>query len=119
MVTAPMLQQGITVELPEVEAAPIEVTEDNEPLIVSINAAGELFMNLGETPDQPITEQELLRRTAAIVTVNPNTPVLIKGDQALNLGIFARVLALLQRAGATGIGILTETPDDLPELTPE
>jgi biopolymer transport protein TolR len=119
MVTAPMLQQGITVNPPDVEAAPVEVTEDNEPIIVSVNAAGELFMNVGETPNEPITERVLLDRMVAVLNVNSATPVYVKGDEALTLGPFARVMALLQRAGATNLGILTETPADLPEVAPE
>ena len=119
MVTAPLLQQGITVNLPDVEAAPVEVADDNEPVIISLNAAGELFMDVGDTPDEPIAEQVLLDRMAAILRVNPNTPVLMKGDEAATLGPFTRVMAMLQRAGAANLGILTETPDDLPELAPE
>jgi biopolymer transport protein TolR len=119
MVTAPLLQQGITVELPEVDAEPVEIADDNEPLVVSINAEGELFMNLGETPDQPIAEEELLRRTRAVVNANAETPVLIKGDAAVGYGVVARALALLQSAGATKIGMLTETPDDLPQVSDE
>ena len=119
MVTAPLLQQGITVNLPDVEAAPVEVSEDNEPVVISINAAGELFMDFGETPNEPITEQVLLNRMAAILNVNPNTPVLVKGDEDATLGPYARLMALLQRAGAENLGILTETPEDLPEVATE
>jgi biopolymer transport protein TolR len=119
MVTAPMLQQGITVDLPEVESAPIEVSDDNEPLVVSINAAGELFINIGDNQDDPVSEEEILRRVAAVVSVNAATPVLIKGDEALSYGRFARALALLKQAGAPNVGLLTETPSNLPELEPE
>jgi biopolymer transport protein TolR len=119
MVTAPLLQQGITVNLPDVEAAPVEVADDNEPVVVSLNAAGELFMDFGETPNEPITEQVLLDRMTAILNVNPNTPVLVKGDEDALFGPVARLMALLQRAGATNLGILTETPDDLPEVSVE
>ena len=119
MVTAPLLQQGITVNLPDVEAAPVDVSDDNEPVVVSLNAAGELFMDFGETPNEPITEQVLLNRMTAILNVNPNTPVLVKGDEAVPFGPVARMMALLQRGGATNLGILTETPDDLPEVPVE
>jgi biopolymer transport protein TolR len=119
LVTAPLLQQGVTVDLPDVDAAPIEVTDDNEPLIVSMNAEGELFMNLGESPNDPVTEQVLLDRTAAILRRNADTPVLIKGDESLDFGKVMRVTALLKNAGADGLGFLTETPEDLPEPTTE
>jgi biopolymer transport protein TolR len=119
MVTAPMLQQGVTVDLPDVEAAPIEVTEDNEPLVVSMNADSELFMNLDENPDAPVTEERLLNATAIILRRNPDTPVLIKADESLDFGRVLRMTALLKKAGATQLGYLSETPEDLPEIAPE
>jgi biopolymer transport protein TolR len=113
MITAPMLQQGITVDLPNVDASPLDpdLVRDNEPLIVSINAAGEFFINLGEAPEEPVPDQSVMSVTAAIIRRNPDTPVLIKSDEAVNFGRVALALALLQRAGATGIGILTDPTD--------
>jgi biopolymer transport protein TolR len=121
MVTAPLLQQGITVELPEVDASPLDpdLLQENEPLILSINAAGQFFTNLGATPDEAVTDEAVMITTRAVVSRNPETPVLIKGDQAVDFGRVAFALALLQQAGATGIGILTDPPDNLPEPEPE
>jgi len=117
MITAPMLQQGITVDLPEVDASPLDpdVLAQNEPLVISVNAAGEFFINLGESPNDPVADEAVLTTTAAVVRRNPDTPVLIKSDQAVNFGRVATALALLQRAGAKGIGILTDPPENLPE----
>ena len=113
MITAPMLQQGITVDLPEVDAAPLDadLLRDNEPLIVSINRNGEYFINLGENPDEAVDDEAVATVTAAVVRRNPDTPVLIKSDQAVQFGRVALALALLQQAGATGIGILTDPRD--------
>jgi len=110
MITAPMLQQGITVELPEVDAAPLDVSEmqENELLILSIDSDGNFYLNLGEDPEAPVNDDNVLTTTAAIIRRNPETPVLIKGDERVNWGRVAYGLALLQRAGATGIGILTD-----------
>ncbi len=110
MITAPMLQQGITVDLPEADAAPLdpELMQQNEVLILSIDAAGSFYLNLGAEPDTPVDDESVLTTTAAIVRRNPDTPVVIKGDEAVDFGRVAYGLALLQRAGATGIGILTE-----------
>jgi biopolymer transport protein TolR len=114
MITAPMLQQGITVDLPEADAAPLdpELMQQNEVLILSIDAAGSFYLNLGADPETPIDDESVLTTTAAIVRRNPETPVVIKGDEAVDFGRVAYGLALLQRAGATGIGILTEPIED-------
>jgi biopolymer transport protein TolR len=110
MITAPMLQQGITVDLPEADAAPLdaELMQQNEVLILSIDAAGSFYLNLGAAPEEPIDEQNVLTTTAAIIRRNPDTPVVLKADEAVDFGRAAYGLGLLQRAGATGIGILTE-----------
>ena len=110
MITAPMLQQGITVDLPEVDAAPLDpaLMQENEVLILSIDAEGLFYLNLGEDPELPVDDESVLTRTAAIVRRNPETPVVIKGDKTVDWGRVAFGLALLQRAGATGIGILTD-----------
>ncbi len=113
MITAPLLQQGITVDLPEVEAAPLdpEQLQENEPLVLSINAAGEWFINLGADPESPIDDTRVLEITEAVLSRNPETPVLVKSDQRVEFGRVAVALALLQRAGATGIGIMTDPPE--------
>ena len=110
MITAPMLQQGITVDLPDVDAQPLDASQmqENELLILSIDSDGNFYLNLGEEPEQPVDDESVLTTTAAIVRRNPETPVLIKGDERVDWGRVAYGLALLQRAGATGIGILTD-----------
>ena len=114
MITAPMLQQGINVDLPDVDSAPLdpEFKQQNEILILSIDAAGAFYLNLGADPETPVDDENVLTTTAAIVRRNPDTPVVIKGDEAVDFGRVAYGLALLQRAGATGIGILTEPIQD-------
>jgi biopolymer transport protein TolR len=112
MVTAPLLQQGITVDLPNVDSAPLpDLSQDNEVLILSVDSAGNFYLNLGSDPEAPVADADVLTVTAAIIRRNPETPVVIKGDEAVDFGRVAFGLALLQQAGATGIGILTEPVD--------
>ena len=113
MITAPLLQQGITVDLPEVDAAPLdpEDLQQNEPFVLSINSAGEYFINLGENPEEPVGNERVLDVASTVVRLNPETPVLVKSDQNVSFGRVAIALALLQQAGATGIGILTDPAD--------
>jgi biopolymer transport protein TolR len=115
MVTAPLLTQGITVELPEVGAEPLDpdMLDENEPLVVSIDREGLFYMNVGgEDPEEPITEATLLSRITAIVNQAPETPVFVKADQSALVERFARAMVLIQQAGATSINMIT---DPLPE----
>ncbi len=109
MITAPLLTQGIKIELPRVAAEPVE-ENDRDPLVISINSKGELFLNLGEKSDEPVAEQFLAERIAGILRRQPDTPVLLRGDKNVDYGTVVRVMALLQRAGAPSIGMITETP---------
>jgi biopolymer transport protein TolR len=118
MITAPLMQQGITVELPETEAATLEpeLLQDNEPLILSIDADGNFYLNVGvDDPEVPIDDQRVFEVVAAIVRRNPETPVVVNGDTRVSHGRAVTGYSLLQRAGATRINIMTEplgTGDD-------
>lgn len=110
MITAPMLQQGITVDLPEVDASPLDPDEliENEPLILSINAEGQFFINLGESPEEPATDDQVMQTVTAVLNRNAETRVLVKADQNALHGRVAEGYVLLQKAGAPSIGILTD-----------
>jgi biopolymer transport protein TolR len=108
MVTAPMLMQGVKVDLPEANAAPVE-NQDSEPLIVSINAAGQLFLNLGQE-DQVLSLPTIKDRVAAVIRRNPKKPVLVWGDKAVPYGEVVSVMVALQEAGAPSVGLVTENP---------
>jgi biopolymer transport protein TolR len=108
MITAPLLQQGITVDLPNADAAPLDPAEDNEPLVLSIDSEGRFYLNFGETPDEPIDDNELLNVTAAVIRRNPETQVLLNGDEDVRHGRVVTAYVLLQQAGATDIGVMTD-----------
>ena len=110
MITAPLLTQGISVDLPRAGAEPLdpELMRDNEPLVLSINREGELFSNIGGDEEMPIDEQTVLTRTAAVLRRNSQTPVLVKADQAVSYGRVVTGMVILQRAGAEKVGFLTD-----------
>ena len=110
MVTAPMLMQGVKVDLPEANAEPVE-NQDAEPLIVSVNASGQLFLNLGSAEDQVLSLATIKQRVSAVIRRNPNKPVLVWGDQAVAYGEVVTLMAALQEAGAPSVGLVTETPE--------
>jgi biopolymer transport protein TolR len=113
MITAPLLTQGISVDLPAVGAEPLdpELLSQNEPLILSLDREGRLYLNYGEDPNAPVDEEAVLTTTAAVIRRNAETPILIKSDQAVSVGRFAAAMVLLQRAGADSIGIITDPLD--------
>ncbi len=108
MVTAPMLMQGVKVDLPEAAADPVE-NQDSEPLIVSVNASGELFLNLGNEK-QVLALATIKDRVSKVMKRNPTKPVLIWGDEAVPYGEVVTVMVALQQAGAPSVGLVTENP---------
>jgi biopolymer transport protein TolR len=108
MVTAPMLMQGVKVDLPEASADPVE-NQDSEPLIVSVNAAGQLFLNLGQEK-QVLSLPTIKDRVAAVIRRSPKKPVLVWGDKAVSYGEVVAVMVALQEAGAPSVGLVTENP---------
>ena len=109
MVTAPMLMQGVEVELPKADAAPVE-DQDAEPLIVSIDSKGRLFLNLGANEKQALELATVRQRVAAVLRRTPDKPVLVWGDQRVAYGDVVVVMAALQEAGAPSVGLVTESP---------
>ena len=109
MVTAPMLMQGVEVDLPDADAAPVK-EQDAEPLIVSINDRGQLFLNLGADDKQALELATIRQRVAAVLRRTPDKPVLVWGDERVAYGDVVVVMTALQEAGAPTEGLVTESP---------
>jgi len=109
MITAPLLTQGVKVDLPQ---APAEVLDrgEQEPLVVSVDAAGRFYLNYGEDQDQPLEAQRLLTRVGALLRHRPGVPVVVRGDRNVAYGEVVGLMALLQRAGVPSVGLMTEQP---------
>jgi biopolymer transport protein TolR len=110
MVTAPLLTQGVQVDLPEASAEPID-DSDNEPLVVNVDAAGNLYLNVGEAPDQPLDGETLSQNVAAVLRRQPQKKVLVSGDHAVDYGTVVSAMVLLQQAGVPNVGLVTEPPE--------
>ena len=110
MITAPLLTQGVQVELPEANAKPIdpELLKDREPLVLSVDRDGRYYLNIGGDEDSPVGEAEVARRASAVLSRDPGTPVLVKADERVPYGSVVRGMVLLQQAGATKLGFLTD-----------
>ena len=110
MITAPLLTQGIKVDLPKVPSNVVEAT-DKEPVIVNVDAAGNFYINYGENQDKPIAASDLVNRINALLKYQPGIPVLVGGDRTVPYGRIAELMSLLQAAGVPSIGMITESPE--------
>ncbi|MFZ9709678.1 MAG: protein TolR [Steroidobacteraceae bacterium] len=110
MVTAPLLTEGVQVDLPEAAARPVDpaALAERPPIVVSIDREGRVFINSGETPGSPVSEQILQQRVTNLLRETPQVPIFVKGDQSVPYGRVIETMSVLQRAGATKIGFLTE-----------
>jgi len=108
MVTAPMLMQGVKVDLPEASAEPVE-NQDSEPVIVSVDAAGKLYLNLGQEK-QVLSLPTIKDRVSAVMRRSPEKPVLVWGDRTVPYGDVVAIMVALQQAGAPSVGLVTEDP---------
>ena len=109
MVTAPLMTQGIKVELPEASSGPIDVNENEPMLVVSIQADGTYYMNVGED-EEPVALELIGERAAKIISANPDIKVLVEGDKTLQYGVVVNLMNVLQIAGADSVGLITEPP---------
>ena len=110
MITAPLLTQGVQVELPDADAAALDADDlrKHEPLVLTVDRRGRYFLNIGERADEPLTAGEAGRRAGVVLKRTPETPVLVKADERVPYGSVVRGMALLQRAGAKKVGFVTD-----------
>ncbi len=111
MVTAPMMQTGVDVELPQAEAKTVE-TDEQLPIIISIKADGSLFVDAGNQSDNPVTESGLAGQIQAVLAQKPGLAVLIRGDQKVDYGRVVTIMAALKQAGVSGVGLMTRPANE-------
>jgi biopolymer transport protein TolR len=115
MITAPILSQGITVDLPKVASEQVP-TADREPIIVSVNQQGQLFLNVSDNPQLPMEANQLQVRVAAELGLaqqnHQKVNVLVKGDAGVPYGQVVAAMGLLKQAGAEQVGLMTDNTND-------
>lgn len=110
MVTAPMLTEGVQVELPQTFAKTM-TKDQEEPVVVSVDAKGQYYINIGDDTDKPLSTEKLITRVAAVMRHRPGQGIYIKGDKSVNYGAVVSIMAQLQKAGVAKVGLVTTTPD--------
>ena len=119
MATAPLLMQGVEVALAAADNAPLKKGEEVDPLVVTIDAQGQLWLNLGmptagEGPGRGATRVSLgnlADQATKILNTRPTIPVFVRGDAAVAYGAVIEVMSVLQKAGVRGVGLVTEPPE--------
>ncbi|MDO3388813.1 protein TolR [Gilvimarinus sp. SDUM040013] len=109
MVTAPMLMQGVKVDLPQAPSAPID-DKDDEPLIVSVDKEGAYYIELGGNPKEQKPLDQITTMVSKVLGEKPDTAVLVWGDSAVEYGAVVGLMTQLQNAGAPSVGLVTEPP---------
>lgn len=109
MVTAPMITQGVKVNLPNAHSASIDLNDDEQALVVSIKADGSYYMNVGEEAE-PVALETIGERTKQIIQANPKIKVLVEGDEDIQYKIVIQLMSILQASGAKSVGLITEPP---------
>jgi biopolymer transport protein TolR len=112
MVTAPIVSQGVKVDLPKSTSEPLPA-DSKPPVIASIDAEGEYFLDVGGAPsNEPLDLDDVATRVAAIIQLEPDRPVVVKGDRAIPYEKVIQLMVTLQKAGVPSVGLMTDSPDE-------
>ncbi|MGI2027076.1 protein TolR [Endozoicomonas sp. GU-1] len=108
MITAPMMTQGVKVELPKTSSDNIALPEDKEVLVISIKADGSYYMDVGSDHDKAVNLSSLTEKVSKVVSARPGTQVLIQGDTSVAYGSVVQLMAGLQNSGISHVGLVTD-----------
>ena len=109
MITAPIVQQGVEIELPKVSANSLP-PEQQEPVILTVSKPGDYYLNIGDDLKKPVSDDVVMQRIALVLKQKPQTPILVRGDKDADYGSVTTAMVLLQSAGVEKVGLMTEQP---------
>jgi len=107
MITAPLIQQGVEIDLPQANAEAVE-DKNSPPLVVTVDSQGQYFLDVGSNTEQPISTETLQIKVAAVLRNKPKTAVMIRGDKDVAYGEVVQAMTSLQAAGVPSVGLLTD-----------
>ena len=114
MATAPLLTQGVKVELPKADAAAIEEPPDSQPILLSVDESGNLYLSVGDDEDEPKSADYIVDKVRIVIENAPETPVFVEADRAVDYGYVVGAMVLLQKGGVQSIGFVTDPLDTYP-----
>ncbi len=107
MITAPLVQTGVEVDLPQAEAKTVD-SQDIPPLIITVDKRGQYFIDAGDNENTPVAAEDLLVMVAAVLRQRPETQVYIRGDKQVDYGKVVTVMSALKNAGVKAVGLMTQ-----------
>tara|TARA_B110000467_G_C18339594_1_gene502336 strand:- start:3845 stop:4273 length:429 start_codon:yes stop_codon:yes gene_type:complete len=111
MVTAPLITQGVKVDLPQADAEPLS-KDMKPPLVASIDAEGNYYLAVGTSKNKPMSAEKVATLVAAHLKLEPDTPVVVNGDGAVSYDAVIQLMVMLQKvAGVPSVGLMTDTPE--------
>ena len=110
MVTVPLIQQGVEIELPESSSETLPQDAEQEPLIITVDKVGNFFINQGTRANQPLQEEVLIKEITVLLEQNPNDTVYVRGDRNAPYRYVMNAMVALQKAGTAKIGLVTQPP---------
>jgi biopolymer transport protein TolR len=117
MVTAPLLNLGVDIHLPQSTAKAVQA--DKEPIVISVDQNGKLYLTLGPAQKESIDADALVKKVSAFVRQNPQVPVLIAGDLRASYGQVYEILPALQAAGVAKVGLMSQPIQGPPNQAPQ
>jgi biopolymer transport protein TolR len=108
MITAPLLTQGVKVNLPKAHAEPLPAESAKDPVVLSVDQQGRLFLNIASDPQGALDPNAVLAQVSAAISQDPDRAVVVKADKSVSYGVVIQAMVLLQRAGASKVGMATD-----------
>ncbi|MCK4676476.1 MAG: protein TolR [Gammaproteobacteria bacterium] len=109
MITAPIVQQGVEIELPKLTANSLP-PDQQEPVILTVSKTGDYYLNIGDNLKKPVSDDDVTQRISLVLKQKPQTPILVRGDKDVDYGAVTTAMVLLQSAGVEKVGLMTEQP---------
>jgi biopolymer transport protein TolR len=109
MVTAPLITQGVKVDLPQADAEP-QPGEGTPPVVIHIDQFGDTYLDLGDNNLLPVDQQLLYERLARLFADAPATPIMVRADASIDYGLVVDAMVAAQAAGAMSVGLVTRPP---------
>jgi biopolymer transport protein TolR len=110
MITAPLINQGVEIDLPQAEAESLP-PDENRSLVLEVDREGHYFLYLAGDPAEAVTAEDIRMRTAATLQRNPTTTILVRADENVDYGTVVQAMVLLQQGGAPKVGLSTRLPE--------
>ena len=109
MITAPIVQQGVEIELPKLAANSLPA-EQLEPVILTVSKTGDYYLNIGDNLKNSVSDDVVIQRITLVLKQKPKTPILVRGDKDADYGSVTTAMVLLQSAGVEKVGLMTDQP---------